>query len=80
MSTTQKKIGKLHVRVVSGETELLEKKIISRSDAEMDSRAAVAVQTAIDKAKVCKKPIAKYDVASKRAYIEHADGVREYVD
>ena len=52
---------------------------ISPSDAEMDYRAREAVKAAIHKAKVCKKPIAKYDVVTKRAYIETADGEKIYV-
>lgn len=52
---------------------------ISPSDAEMDYRAREAVKAAIHKAKVCKKTIAKYDVVTKRAYIETADGEKIYV-
>ena len=54
--------------------------VISESDAEMDLRAVEAVRAAIAKAKVCKKPIARYDVANKRAYIEYPDGEIKYVD
>ncbi|MGN0600087.1 MAG: hypothetical protein ACI4JK_09355 [Oscillospiraceae bacterium] len=52
---------------------------ISESDAEMDIRAREAVRSAINKAVICKKPIAKYDKVNKRAYIETADGERKYV-
>ncbi len=52
---------------------------ISESDAEMDIRAREAVRSAINKAVICKKPIAKYDKVNKRAYIETADGVKKYV-
>lgn len=52
---------------------------ISESDAEMDTRAREAVRSAINKAVICKKPIAKYDKVNKRAYIETADGVKKYV-
>ncbi|MGN1305128.1 MAG: hypothetical protein ACI4YB_08850 [Oscillospiraceae bacterium] len=52
---------------------------ISKSDAEMDKRAREAVRSAINKAVICKKPIAKYDKVNKRAYIETADGERKYV-
>ena len=34
---------------------------ISESDAEMDYRAQEAVKAALHRAKVCKKPIARYD-------------------
>ncbi len=53
---------------------------ISEQDAEMDRRAVAAVRAAIDKAKICKKPICRYDPASDRAYLEYADGRKEYVD
>ena len=52
---------------------------ISESDAEMDIRAREAVRSAINKAVICKKPIAKYDKVNKRAYIETADGERKYI-
>ena len=53
---------------------------ISSSDAEMDKRAVAAVRSAIYRAKVCKKPVARYDVATKRAFLAFADGSRKYVD
>lgn len=53
---------------------------ISESDAEMDARAVEAVRAAISKAIFCKKPVAKYDLETKRAYIEYPDGKRKYVD
>lgn len=46
----------------------------------MDSRAIAAVRAALDRAKVCKKPVAKYDVVTKRAYVEYADGEKKYVN
>ncbi len=52
---------------------------ISENDAEMDLRARETVKSAINRAKICKKPIAKYDRISKRAYIETADGEKKYV-
>lgn len=52
---------------------------ISQSDAEMDTRVREAVQAAIHKAKICKKPIAGYDRIIQRAYIETADGKRQYL-
>lgn len=45
----------------------------------MDARARQAVKVAIEKAKFCKKPVARYDIETKRAYIEYADGTRKYV-
>lgn len=53
---------------------------ISESDAEMDARAVEAVRAAISKAVFCKKPVAKYDLETKRAYIEYPNGERKYVD
>lgn len=52
---------------------------ISENDAEMDLRVREAVKFAINRAKICKKPIAKYDRIRKRAYIETADGEKKYV-
>lgn len=55
------------------------KSTLSKNDIEMDLRAVSAVRAALNKAKICKKPIAGYDVSAKKAYIEYADGVRKYV-
>ena len=52
---------------------------ISDTDAEMDKRAVAAVRAAISKAEVCKKPVAKYDINKKQAYLEYPDGRRDYV-
>ena len=81
METTIKKVGKISVNVVTDKREsLLSKHLITESDAEMDSRAIAAVRAALDRAKVCKKPVAKYDVVTKRAYVEYADGEKKYVN
>lgn len=53
---------------------------VSPSDKEMDRRATYAVKAAISKAKVCNRPIAKYDDVKKKAYLEYVDGRREYAD
>lgn len=50
--------------------------VISKNDAEMDARAIQAVKAAISKAEFCKKPIAKFDVKTKTAYVEYPDGRR----
>ena len=47
---------------------------------EMDERAVEAVKAAINKAKICKKPIAGYDKEKKRAYVEYANGERKYAE
>ena len=78
MSTVKVINGKKHsVKVVSMSEK---KEHILANDAEMDARATKAVKTAVEKAKFCKKPIAKYDVISKRAYVEYANGEKKYVD
>lgn len=53
---------------------------LSQEDKDMDVRAKEAVKAALEKAKVCKKPIARYDIETKRAYIEDAEGNRRYVE
>ena len=60
-------------------TSLDENRFITDSDREMDFRANEAVEAALRKAKVCKKPIAKYDIMTKTAYLEYPDGRRENV-
>jgi hypothetical protein len=78
MSDNVKKVGKLSVRVVRPEDNILDE--ISSDDQEMDKRAVAAVNSAIRKAMVCNQPIAKYDSRKKKAYVKYADGVKEYVD
>ena len=62
-----------NVKVVDSSNK---RKFISDSDAEMDARAVEAVRAAVSRAEVCKKPIAKYDVVTKKAYVEYPDGRR----
>lgn len=76
MSKTIKISGGRLVTVISSDSA---KTAISKNDAEMDVRAREAVKSAINRAKICKKPIAKYDKMSKRAYIETVDGEKIYV-
>ena len=54
-------------------------KHISKEDADMDERMIQAVRSAKKKAAVCKKPIAKYDMKTKRAYLEYPSGAKRYV-
>lgn len=75
MEIVKTKSGKI-IKVVSYEEE---KNILTVSDREMDERAVKAVKAAINKAKICKKPIAGYDKEKKRAYVEYANGERKYV-
>ena len=37
-------------------------------------------QLKLNKAKICKKPIAGYDEKKKQAYIEYANGERKYAE
>lgn len=80
MATKIRKVGKMSVKIVTDRGRLLDNNIISEHDAEMDNRAAAAVRSAIDKARVCKKPIAKYDPVTQKAYIEYSDGEKKYVN
>lgn len=67
--------GNIKFRVVTpDETE----KLRTESDADMDERFEHAVKSAIERAKVCKKPIARYDPAAKKAYMEYPNGERKY--
>ena len=47
---------------------------LTQDDINMDIRANAAVKAALNKAKICGKPIARYDIVTHRAYIEYADG------
>ena len=80
MSVDIKQIGDMKIKVVSEEDSISYKDIISDQDAEMDRRAIAAVRSAIEKAKVCNKPIAKFDDETNRAYLEYPDGSREYAN
>lgn len=53
---------------------------LTECDKEMDYRARKAVEAAINKAKVCKKPIARYDAATGTAYLEYPDGEKKYAE
>ena len=76
MTTISTKSGKV-IKVVSHEEE---KEIVTESDNEMDARATEAVKAAINKAKICKKPVAGYDKEKKAAYVEYANGERKYAE
>ncbi len=76
MTTVSTKSGKV-IKVVSPEEE---QHFLTVSDNEMDTRAVEAVKAAINKAKICKKPIAGYDKERKAAYLEYANGERKYAD
>ena len=76
MTTVSTKSGRV-IKVVSKEEE---KNILTVSDNEMDERAVEAVKAAINKAKICKKPIAGYDNEKEQAYVEYANGERKYIN
>ncbi|MBS4817235.1 MAG: hypothetical protein KH026_11685 [Clostridium sp.] len=63
------------IKVVTGDPS----DTLTENDKEMDYRARKAVEMAIEKAKICKKPIARYDAETKHAYLEYPNGEREYV-
>jgi hypothetical protein len=62
----------------SDKAKLIKVKALSASDLVMDSRASCAIKAAVEKAKVCNKPIARYDIDSHKAYMELANGERKY--
>ena len=76
MTTVSTKSGKI-IKVISHSEE---KSTLTESDNEMDSRAVEAVKAAINKAKICKKPIAGYDKEKKSAYVEYENGERKYAE
>ena len=77
MDIIKERTGKKHyVKVISSTDQ---KKYISDKDLEMDARATQAVKAALAKAEFCKKPVAKYDLKTKRVYVEYADGEKKRV-
>lgn len=76
MRRTVKLSGDRSVTIVSASSS---DTVISNNDAEMDKRVQEAVRSAINRATVCKKPIAKYDRVKRKAYIVTADGEKNYV-
>lgn len=73
----EKIVNNKKIKIVTGSSQ---EQFLSDSDKEMDERARQAIRAAIKKAEVCKKPIAKYDLESKRAYLEYPNGMIEYVN
>ena len=78
MSAARIRNGKKYSVKVIASTD--QSKFISDRDAEMDARAAQAVKSAVAKAQFCKKPVAKYDAVTKKAYVEYPDGAKKYVE
>lgn len=77
MSAVKVRSGKKHSIKVIASSE--QKSFISSRDIEMDARATEAVKSAVAKAEFCKKPVAKYDVTTKRVYVEYSNGEKKYV-
>lgn len=77
MSNTTRQVGK-HMVTIVAPTE--QDAYISENDKTMDKRAIGAVRSAVEKAKICNKPIAKYDVLTKMAYVEYSNGEKKYVE
>ena len=66
--------SKKNVRIArknASEKTLVENGFISEKDVEMDKRARAAVSAAISKLEVKQKPIAKYDAATRKAYLKY---------
>jgi len=57
-----------------------QKDILSSDDIAMDGKAKDAVKVAIEIAQRANKPIAKYDIKTKKAYIEYSTGVIKYIE
>ncbi len=70
-------VGEHNITIVSSAKQ---KSYLSKNDQEMDERARVAVKSSLNKAITCKKPIARYDLAKKKAYLEYSDGTIKYVE
>lgn len=77
MDETVKKVGDFTIRIINSDNQIAE---LTPEDQEMDKRAKAAVKSAINKAKVCQKPIAKYDARKKKAYVILPNGDKEYVE
>ena len=53
---------------------------LTPEDIDMDNRAKEAVRVAIERTTFLNKPIGKYDLLTKRAYLEYPNGDKKYVD
>lgn len=72
----QMKLKNGHTVIVAGRSS--KNKWLSESDREMDKRAKASVKAAIKKAKICNKPVARYDKEKHKVYMEYASGERKY--
>lgn len=74
MANKKIKVGNHSIKVVdSNEAN------VSPEDEAMDKRVTAAVRSAIKKANVCNKPVAKYNIRTKKAYVEQTNGEKKYV-
>lgn len=67
---------KFKIKIVDSDEQNM---VLTDNDKEMDRRARKAVKTAIEKARFCNKPVAKYDALTKQAYIVYGNGESKYV-
>lgn len=74
MENKKIEIGKHIIKVVSSNEATT-----TPEDKSMDQRVTTAVNSAIKKAKVCNKPVAKYDKRTKKAYVINPNGEKKYV-
>ncbi len=72
------KVGNMKVHVITDENRGCDN--LSEEELDMDKRAKAAVNAAIQRAKVCNKPIAKYDARKKKAYLLYPNGEKQYVN
>ena len=68
------------VRKNASEKLLRESNMISVVEEETDKRAKGATRAAIVKAKICNTPVARFDMEKKKAYLEYANGKRQYIE
>ena len=69
----------LNISVVN-QNSRLKNHYISEQDKEMDRLAQEAVNAAIKKARVCGKPVARFDFSKGKAYLEYSDGQNKYIN
>ncbi len=67
---------KYKINIVTNDAE---NSILSVTDKEMDRRAEKAVAIAIEKAEFCNKPVARYNIKTKQAYLDYGNGEIKYV-
>lgn len=60
-------------------TDGTEDTMFGLTDTELDARFAEAVRRANEEKTILGVPLPKYDTAEKRAYLQYADGHREYI-